>query len=60
MGSDERLSLAQRRSQARFLWLDKQPVPATGFKTLAESLWKPLLSAEGAVEPEAAKTGVTI
>jgi len=54
MGSDERLRLAQRRSQARFLWFDKQPVPETGFKTLAESLWKPLLSAEGAVEPEAA------
>ena len=54
MGSDERLRLAQRRSQARFLWFDKQPVPETGFRTLAEALWKPLLSAEGAVEPEAA------
>ena len=54
MGSDERLRLAQRRSQARFLWFDKQPVPETGFKTLAEVLWKPLLSAEGAAEPEAA------
>ena len=54
MGSDERLRLAQRRSQARFLWFDKQPVPLTGFKTLAEALWKPLLSAEGAAEPEAA------
>ena len=55
MGGDERLRLAaQRRSQARFLWFDKQPVPATtGFRTLAETLWKPLLSAEGAVEPEA-------
>ena len=54
MGGDERLRLAQRRSQARFLWFDKQPVPETGFKTLAEALWKPLLSAEGAAEPEAA------
>ena len=54
MGGDERLRLAQRRSQARFLWFDKQPVPQTGFKTLAEALWKPLLSAEGAAEPEAA------
>ena len=53
MGSDERLRLAQRRSQARFLWFDQQPVPATGFKTLTEVLWKPLLSAEGAAEPEA-------
>ena len=54
MGGDERLRLAQRRSQARFLWFDKQTVPGTGFKTLAEPLWKPLLSAEGAAEPEAA------
>ena len=54
MGVDERLRLVQRRSQARFLWFDKQPVPETGFKTLAEALWKPLLSASGAAEPEAA------
>ena len=54
MGGAERLRLAQRRSQARFLWFDKQPVPETGFRTLAESLWKPLLSAEGAAEPEPA------
>ena len=54
MSGDERLRLAQRRSQARFLWFDKQPVPETGFRTLAEALWKPLLSAEGAAEPEAA------
>ncbi len=54
MGSDERLRLTQRRSQARFLWFDKQPVPETGFRTLTEALWKPLLSAEGAAEPEAA------
>ena len=54
MGGDERLRLAQRRSQARFLWFDKQPVPETGFKTLAEALWKPLLSAAGAAEPESA------
>ena len=45
---------SQLRFLTRFLWFDKQPVPETGFKTLAESLWKPLLSAEGAVEPEAA------
>ena len=54
MAGDERLRLAQRRSQARFLWFDKQPVPETGFRTLVEALWKPLLSAEGAAEPEAA------
>ena len=54
MTSDERLRLAQRRSQARFLWFDKQPVPDTGFRTLEESLWKPLLSAEGAADPPSA------
>ena len=54
MASDEKLRLAQRRSQARFLWFDKQPLPETGFRTLDESLWKPLLSAEGAAEPEVA------
>ena len=53
MTSDERLRLAQRCSQARYLWFDKQPQPKTGFGTLDESLWKPLLSAEGATEPEA-------
>lgn len=54
MTSDERLRLAQRRGQARFLWFDKQPVPGTGFGSLDESLWKPLLSAEGAAAPEIA------
>ncbi len=54
MASDERLRLEQRRSQSRFLWFDEQPVPETGFGTLAEGLWRQLLSAEGAAEPEAA------
>ena len=54
MTSDERLRLAQRRSQARYLWFDEQPLPGTGFGTLEESLWKPLLSAEGRAAPEAA------
>ena len=54
MTSDERLRLAQRRGQARFLWFDKQTVPGTGFGTLDESLWKSLLSAEGAANPELA------
>ena len=48
MTSDERLRLAQKRGQSRFLWFDKQPIPGTGFGSLDESLWKPLLSAEGA------------
>ena len=54
MTSDERLRLAQHRAQSRFLWFDKQPVPGTGFRSLDESLWKLLLSAEGAAAPELA------
>ena len=54
MTSDERLRLAQKCGQTRFLWFDKQPVPETGFGSLDESLWKPLLSAEGAAAPELA------
>ena len=54
MTSDERLRLAQQRGQARFLWFDKQPVPGTGFGSLDESLWKPLLSTVGAADPESA------
>lgn len=62
MTSDERLRLAQKRGQTRFLWFDKQPVPETGFGSLDESLWKPLLSAEGATAPELAleKMGLLI
>ncbi len=51
MTSDERLRLAQRRGQARFSSFDEQTVQDTGFNTLEESLWKPLLSAEGAANP---------
>lgn len=54
MTTDEQLRLAQQRAQSRFLWFDKQPVPGTGFGSLNESLWKPLLSAEGAAVPELA------
>ncbi|MDE0398638.1 MAG: putative DNA binding domain-containing protein [Candidatus Poribacteria bacterium] len=54
MTTDEQLRLAQKRAQSRFLWFDKQPVPGTGFGSLDESLWKPLLSAEGAAAPELA------
>ncbi len=54
MTSDERLRLAQQRAQSRFLWFDKQAVLGTGFGSLDESLWKPLLSAEGAAAPELA------
>ena len=54
MTSDERLRLAQRRGQARFRSYDEQTVPDTGFETLDESLWRPMLSAEGAAEPQSA------
>ena len=56
MSGDERLRLAQRRGQARFSSYDEQTVPGTGFNTLDESLWRPLLSVEGATEPEAGLT----
>ena len=51
MPPDERLRLAERRAQARFLWFDKQAVPKTGFRSLDEALWKPLLDAEGRLDP---------
>ena len=54
MTSDERLRLTQRRGQTRFPSFDEQPIPDTGFGTLDDTLWKPLLSAEGAADPEAA------
>ena len=54
MTPDERLRLAQRRGQARFRWFDEQTVPDTGLGTLDDALWKPLLSAEGAADPEVA------
>ena len=54
MTGEERLRLAQRRGQASFLWFDKQTVDGTGFGSLDEALWKPLLSAEGASQPRLA------
>lgn len=54
MTSAERLRLAQRRGQARFRSFDEQAVPNTGHGTLVESLWKPLLSVEGAAHPDLA------
>ena len=52
MAVEEMLLLAQKRGQARFRWFDEQPVPETGFQTLDESLWQPLLSPENASKPE--------
>lgn len=54
MNSDEKARLAQQRGRGRFSAPDEQPVQQTGFGTLDESLWRPLLSAEGAKDPESA------
>ena len=51
LDGDERLRLAQNRAQSRYLWFDKQVVPQTGFETLSERLWEPLLSVAGATDP---------
>ncbi len=48
---DEGLRLAQNRAQNRYLWFDKQIVPETGFETLSERLWEPLLSVAAAADP---------
>ena len=49
---NEPIRLARRRARSRHLWFDEQPVPGTGFDTLDPALWRPILSAEGATEPE--------
>ena len=51
LDGDERLRLAQRRAQSRYLWFDQQVVPQTGSETLSERLWEPLLSVAGAADP---------
>ena len=51
LDGDEFLRLAQKRAQNRYLWFDKQIVPGTGFETLNEQLWEPLLSVAGATDP---------
>ena len=45
------VGLAQNRAQSRYLWFDKQIVPDTGFETLSDRLWEPLLSVAGATDP---------
>ena len=47
----ESLRLTQNRTQNRYLWFDKQVVPETGFETLNERLWEPLLSVASATDP---------
>ena len=51
---DEPMRLAQRRAQGRRLSYDERTVGGTGFDTLDPVLWRPMLSAEGATEPEVA------
>ena len=58
MTSDERLRLAQRRGQARFLWFDKQPVPGTGIGTLDAALWEPLIGVAGRADPRVGLTKI--
>ena len=58
MVSDDQLRLAQLRAQSRSVWFDKQPVPGTGFGTLDKALWRPLLSVQGAADPELALTKI--
>ena len=48
----ERLRLAQNRAKNRYLRFDKQLVPGTGFETLGERLWEPLISVAGAADPQ--------
>ena len=51
LSREEGLRLAQNRTQNRYLWFDKQIVPETGFETLSERLWEPLLSVAAAADP---------
>ncbi len=52
MSPDDRMRLSQRRGQTRFWSFDEQTVENTGFVTLVERLWKPLLSAESMSAPQ--------
>ena len=54
MTSDEKLRLSQQRGLARFPSFDQRPVPGTGFATLNEALWRPLLSVDGHADPSVA------
>jgi len=51
----QRLGLAEDRGwKFSGFWFDQQIVPGTGFHTLQEHLWEPLLSATGAADPRRA------
>ena len=57
---DESLRLEQDRAQSRYLWFDRQTVPETGFQTLSERLWEPLLSVAGAANPQRGLTNLRL
>ncbi len=60
LNEDESLRLAQNRAQNRYLWFDKQIVPETGFNTLDERLWEPLLSKASAADPRRGLIGLRL
>ncbi len=49
---DEKFRLAHQRAQSRFVSFDEQPVRGTGFGSLDKELWKLLISAQGASDPQ--------
>ena len=53
LGEDSRWEFKEIefRDNSRYVWFDEQVVPGTGFETLLERLWEPLLSVEGAADP---------
>jgi len=60
MSGDERMRLAQSRTQSRYLWFDEQTVVNTGFETLNERLWESLLNVSGAQNPRLALTNLSL
>jgi len=53
LSRDEQLLLARWRAASWLPGFDKRAVPDTGFDTLDMELWRPLLSAEGGMDPQA-------
>ena len=51
LGDGKPLMVVEVAPGDAFLWCDRQPVPETGFETLSERLWKPLVSVAGAADP---------
>ena len=51
MEPDERLRLSQSRSRSLYIRYDEETIANTGFGTLDENLWLPLLSSTGSADP---------